>query len=155
MVELAPKEGALLLALEHRYYGDSNPFPDFSTEHLKWLNTEQALGDIAAFHEFVRQLLHLSADSRWVAFGGSYPGILAGLARLRYPHLIYAAVASSAPLDATVDLPGYNDVVGQSVADPVVGGSPACLAALARGRTRRHWCAAGDPSGPGVAGAAV
>ncbi len=45
MVELAPKFGALMLALEHRYYGPSNPFPrDYSTENLKWLNSEQALG---------------------------------------------------------------------------------------------------------------
>lgn len=38
MVEIAYKYNALLVALEHRYYGPSNPFDDFSTEHLKvWI----------------------------------------------------------------------------------------------------------------------
>ena len=46
---LGQKVNAKLLVLEHRYYGDSQPFDDWSYEHLKWLNTEQALADIAAF----------------------------------------------------------------------------------------------------------
>lgn len=47
--------GALLLALEHRYYGSSNPFgTDVSTDNLAWLNSEQAIGDIANFHRYIR-----------------------------------------------------------------------------------------------------
>jgi hypothetical protein len=37
------------VALEHRYY----PFDDLATENLQWLNTEQALGDIASFHKLI------------------------------------------------------------------------------------------------------
>ena len=40
---------ALLMSLEHRYYGDSQPFEDWSTPNLKFLTSEQALADIAQF----------------------------------------------------------------------------------------------------------
>jgi hypothetical protein len=40
---------------------------------------------------------NLTANNKWVSFGGSYPGMQAGWLRLKYPNLIHAAVASSAP----------------------------------------------------------
>jgi serine protease 16 len=133
MVELAPKYGAMMFALEHRYYGPSNPFDDYSTEHMQYLNTEQALGDIASFHQFATKKFRLPENARWVTWGGSYPGMLAALARLRYPHLVYAAVSSSSPLQAAVDMPGYNNVVAASMAATSVGGSQACLDAIVEG----------------------
>jgi len=156
MVELAPKYGALMVALvrilhlifnmttsfhnqistskEHRYYGPSNPFgKNFSTSNLQWLNTEQALGDIASFHSFISSTYSLTSDNRWITWGGSYPGMLAALARLRYPQLIHASVSSSSPLEAVVDFPGYNNVVAQSMAAEDVGGSEKCLSAVKEG----------------------
>ena len=41
----------------------------------------------------------------------------------QYPHLVYGAVASSAPVHATVNFEGYNSVVAASIRDPVVNGS--------------------------------
>ena len=35
--------------LEHRFYGDSQPLADWSTESLKYLNSTQALADINDF----------------------------------------------------------------------------------------------------------
>ena len=133
MVELAPKVGALMVALEHRYYGFSNPFDDFSTEHLKWLNSEQAVGDIATFHSLISTQYKLTTTNKWITYGGSYPGMLAAIARLRYPHLIYAAVSSSAPLVATVDMVGYNNVVSDSISNPIVGGSEKCYESVKEG----------------------
>jgi hypothetical protein len=69
MVEIAPKHGALLVALEHRYYGPSNPFgKDFSTSNLQWLSTEQALGDIATFHALLSSKYALTATHKWITW---------------------------------------------------------------------------------------
>ncbi len=70
----------------------------------------------------------LPKDTKWIVFGGSYAGTLAAWARLKYPHLIYAAVAASAPMFAVADLPGnylfvhkYN-TGGRTVESSVLGG---------------------------------
>jgi len=130
MVDMARKAGALVLALEHRFYGKSMPRPDFSNASLALLSSEQALGDLASFHEHATRLYSLSGNNKWVTFGGSYPGMLAGWARLKVPHLIHAAVASSAPVSAEADMAGYNNVVAASLANPHVGGSKACRDAV-------------------------
>lgn len=134
MVEIAGKYGALLLALEHRYYGPSNPFgKDFSTANMQWLTTEQALQDVAHFHEHISAQYGLTKRNKWITFGGSYPGMVAALSRLRFPHLIFASVSSSAPLEASVEMPGYNAVVAHSMSARIVGGSDLCLRAIKEG----------------------
>lgn len=130
MVQLGKSVGALLVALEHRYYGVSIPTEDFSTENLKWLNTEQALADIASFHMFITEQYSLSATNKWVTWGGSYPGMLSALARYKYPHLIHAAISSSAPLQASVEMVEYNAIVAESIANTLVGGSKECLSVI-------------------------
>lgn len=121
---------ALILALEHRYYGASQPLPDLSTSNLRFLSSRQALQDIALFHEHATALMELPASTKWVAFGGSYPGMLAAWSRSKFPHLFHAAVSSSAPVEAILNMRGYNDVTAASLADSLVGGSKACLAAV-------------------------
>ena len=66
---------ALLMSLEHRYYGDSQPFDDWSVENLKYLTSMQALADVAHFIESQNEVLKRKAD--WIVIGGSYPGALA------------------------------------------------------------------------------
>jgi hypothetical protein len=135
MIELAQQieGGALLFALEHRYYGPSMPTEDYSTENMQYLNTEQALEDLAEFHSQMTKMYRLSSNNKWVTWGGSYPGMMAALARLRYPHLIHASVSSSSPLKAAVDMPGYNNVVANSMTLTSVGGSEQCLNVIKSG----------------------
>lgn len=40
---------AMLITLEHRYYGISQPFVNWSTPNLRYLNSRQALADTAYF----------------------------------------------------------------------------------------------------------
>jgi hypothetical protein len=48
---LAQNTHGLIIALEHRYYGDSLPFraASFEIDNMKYLNSKQALKDIAYF----------------------------------------------------------------------------------------------------------
>lgn len=68
MYEWAKKLGAMMFVLEHRYYGYSQPADTWKTPDLKYLTTEQALADLAAF---VTSFKHLR-NRPWIAFGGSY-----------------------------------------------------------------------------------
>lgn len=72
-VGLAAPHGALLLALEHRFYGQSLPTPDFSTASLRLLSHDKALADLRTFRAHATQRFSLPPDTRWLAFGGSYP----------------------------------------------------------------------------------
>ena len=50
--ELAREFGALVVALEHRYYGKSQPFDEITTDNLAFLSSGQALLDAVAFQRF-------------------------------------------------------------------------------------------------------
>ncbi|KAI9915516.1 hypothetical protein PsorP6_007282 [Peronosclerospora sorghi] len=111
---LAEQHRALLLAVEHRFYGKSYPTNDMSLPNLRYLSSEQALADLAHFHSFVTDKYHLTAE-KWVAFGGSYPGNLAAWVKLKYPALFAGTVASSAPLEVKLDFYEYMEVVGDGL----------------------------------------
>jgi len=138
-VEWLAEKKALMFALEHRYYGCHNmsacPVKDLEPKGaLKYLSSRQAIEDVG---NFVRQMNKQYAlkENKWVTFGGSYPGMLAGWSRLHHPELIHAAVASSAPVHAKLNMFEYYDTVARAytVSDNNVGGSPECRDAIREG----------------------
>ncbi|XP_003968816.2 thymus-specific serine protease [Takifugu rubripes] len=129
-VDMAREHGALLLALEHRFYGDSINPDGLKTENLENLSSKQALADLVAFHQHISQSFNLSQRNTWISFGGSYSGSLSAWFRGQFPHLVFGAVASSAPVKATLDFSAYSDTVGLSLANEAVGGSAKCLDAV-------------------------
>ncbi|KAH8397566.1 hypothetical protein KR222_010250 [Zaprionus bogoriensis] len=128
-IHYAEHFGALCIQLEHRYYGQSHPTPDLSTNNLAYLSSEQALADLSSFVEAMRVKYALADTQKWIAFGGSYPGSLAAWAREKYPQLIHGAISSSGPLLAQVDFKEYFEVVKASLASY----KPACVEAVGRG----------------------
>lgn len=114
-ITYAESYGALCFQLEHRYYGKSHPTEDLSTENLKYLSSEQALADLAYFIEGMNKKYNLTSSNKWITFGGSYPGSLSAWVRMKYPHLVHAAVSTSGPLLAEADFSGYNEVVRASL----------------------------------------
>eukprot|EP01101_Sappina_pedata_P013183 TRINITY_DN9464_c0_g1_i2.p1 TRINITY_DN9464_c0_g1~~TRINITY_DN9464_c0_g1_i2.p1 ORF type:complete len:484 (-),score=146.34 TRINITY_DN9464_c0_g1_i2:76-1527(-) len=113
MSTYAQKYGALQFGLEHRFYGESAPLPDLSTDNLKYLSSQQALADAALFIQSMKEKYNPSSPV--IIFGGSYPGNLAAWFRLKYPHIVIGSVASSAPVQATLDFFQYLDVVDLSL----------------------------------------
>uniref|UniRef100_A0AC35TIB8 Serine protease K12H4.7 n=1 Tax=Rhabditophanes sp. KR3021 TaxID=114890 RepID=A0AC35TIB8_9BILA len=104
--QLAQYHNALILHLEHRYYGQSIPTADLSTSNLKYLTSRQALADAAEFIKAFNKntdIATLPAETKWVTFGSSYGASLSAWMRQMYPELVYASVASSPPLTAIVD----------------------------------------------------
>ncbi|XP_047589885.1 thymus-specific serine protease [Lutra lutra] len=126
---LAPAWGALVIGLEHRFYGLSVPAGGLDVAQLGFLSSRHALADVASARLALARLFNMSASSPWICFGGSYAGSLAAWARLKFPHLIFASVASSAPVRAVLDFSEYNEVVSRSLMSTAVGGSPECRAA--------------------------
>ncbi|KAK3907643.1 Putative serine protease K12H4.7 [Frankliniella fusca] len=115
MYQLAKMFKARMYVLEHRFFGQSQPTKDISTANLKYLSPDQALADLAYFIEHLIEWGEMQRGQKLAVFGGSYPGNLAAWARLKYPHLVHAAVASSAPVRAEVDFKEYFEVVTQSI----------------------------------------
>lgn len=112
----AERFGALMILAEHRFYGKSQPFDDLSTEHLKFLSSEQALADLVSLKAQASEYFNIPADTKWITFGGSYSGALSSWARLKYPDSFHAAVANSGPVLAELDFVQYNEVVAASLA---------------------------------------
>ncbi|XP_063115757.1 thymus-specific serine protease [Cavia porcellus] len=136
---LAPALGALVISLEHRFYGLSVPAGGLGLAQLRYLSSRHALADAASARLALSRLLNVSSASAWVCFGGSYAGALASWARLKLPHLFAAAVASSAPVRAVLDFAEYNAVVSRGLASAAVGGSPECRAAVSSAFAQVEW----------------
>jgi pimeloyl-ACP methyl ester carboxylesterase len=103
IVLLAQKLRGIVVEPEHRFYGSSQPLQPYSTQSLQLLTSAQALADAAALLTSLRQQLKcsgLNGEPRCpaVAIGGSYPGFLAAMMRIRYPNVVDMAYAASAPL---------------------------------------------------------
>uniref|UniRef100_W5L684 Serine protease 16 n=1 Tax=Astyanax mexicanus TaxID=7994 RepID=W5L684_ASTMX len=129
-VTMAKQQGALLVALEHRFYGRSIIPGGLEPQNLQYLSSQQALADLAAFHQHISQKYNLTYRNIWISFGGSYAGALSAWFRGKFPHLVYGAVASSAPVQAKLDFSSYTTVVGRSLMDESVGGSEKCVKAV-------------------------
>ena len=97
---LAPSMGALVIEPEHRFYGESTP----DASRLELLTPQQALADTARLVRATQASRNcsLSRQSRSYcpvfSIGGSYPGFLSAMLRLRYPAVFDGAYAASAPM---------------------------------------------------------
>mmetsp|Transcript_3352 Transcript_3352/g.12741 ORF Transcript_3352/g.12741 Transcript_3352/m.12741 type:complete len:459 (-) Transcript_3352:581-1957(-) len=105
----AEKLGAGIVALEHRFYGESIPFKSLSTENMKQhLNVREVLADLAWFRQNF-QAIHLTGEPhKWILAGCSYGGALSAWARLKYPQLFDAALASSGVVDAILKFGAFD-----------------------------------------------
>ncbi|GMY15913.1 lysosomal Pro-X carboxypeptidase-like [Fagus crenata] len=109
---------ALIVYIEHRYYGQSVPFGSReealgNSSTLGYFNSAQAIADYAEIILHVKKKLR-AKHSPVIVIGGSYGGMLASWFRLKYPHVALGALASSAPIlyfDDITPQNGYFSIV--------------------------------------------
>jgi hypothetical protein len=111
--DLAKTHGALLLALEHRFNGESYPVRSLETKNLKSLTVENALGDVARFlRDYVYDDKPLNSV---ILFGSEYGGTIAAWLRVRHPSLTVAAISASAIVGLRPQFREYMDSLTQAV----------------------------------------
>lgn len=95
-------------------------------DEWKYLTTDQALEDFAVFAKGFTlppgsQITLRSADALkpqntpWIVVGASYPGIRATLLRVRNPEVVFASWASSAPIQAQIDMASYYEAAERAL----------------------------------------
>ncbi|GJJ09250.1 hypothetical protein Clacol_003472 [Clathrus columnatus] len=122
--KLANATGGLALVLEHRYYGQSIPVANFSTDSLRWLTNDQAFADSANFLQHVNLTTSTGIQGDFTApkrpyiyYGGSYAGARSAIMKVKYPELVFGAISSSGVSFATIPLWQYGDVVRNATPD--------------------------------------
>ncbi|KAJ8495194.1 hypothetical protein ONZ45_g12967 [Pleurotus djamor] len=112
---LARSTGGVGVVLEHRYYGESIPVPDFSTDNLRFLSNEQAAADSANFMAHVKfdgiDEDLTAPNTPWIYYGGSYAGARAAHMKILYPDLVFGAIASSGVTHAALSNWQYMDII--------------------------------------------
>jgi hypothetical protein len=108
IAQLAQETQGIAVVLEHRYYGESIPTPDLSTENLRFLSTDQSLADLAYFAQNIvfpgLEDHNLTAPNvPYIAYGGSYAGALVAFLRVLYPDVYFGAISSSGVTEAIYD----------------------------------------------------
>eukprot|EP00768_Dysnectes_brevis_P003431 gnl/Dysnectes_brevis/2453_a2924_943.p1 GENE.gnl/Dysnectes_brevis/2453_a2924_943~~gnl/Dysnectes_brevis/2453_a2924_943.p1 ORF type:complete len:461 (+),score=208.59 gnl/Dysnectes_brevis/2453_a2924_943:182-1384(+) len=118
-LELVEEHNGFLISLEHRYFGQSQPFADWGTDNLGYLTVEQALEDLAQFIPYMLQQVvqdyNLPYEPKVFTIGASYPGMMSAYFRLKYPHLTVGSIASSAVVQPEADMPEYDTHTSQVI----------------------------------------
>ena len=116
-IELAKENGALVVILEHRFYGLSQPFgkDNLTVSKLHYLNVDQALSDLAYFINWIKQSGNFTSknDTKFITIGGSYAGALSAWFREKYPYLTVGALASSAVINSIIDYDSFDERVNK------------------------------------------
>ncbi len=115
IIEMARRFQGYIVALEHRYYGQSHPFKDLKTKNLVFLNIDQAIKDLYYFQKYLQEEKNLLG--KYIMVGGSYPGNLAAIYRTYYPNMTVGALASSAPVLAKENFKEYDGHLANVVSE--------------------------------------
>lgn len=107
--------GGLGVIIENRYYGQSVPFENLTTDNLAYLTNEQTIADFAYFAQhatFPGVNVSLTAPATpWIMYGGSLAGAQTSFTVKTYPDLIYGGIAASGVIRAAVEYPEWYDPI--------------------------------------------
>jgi len=111
--QLAKEYKALYFIVEHRYYGKSQLFNDWTVKNMNLLTVQLALADLAYFiQEKQKEILlnHYYGPPRRkvITIGGSYPGAMVAWFRYKYPHITDGSWASSGVVNVMYQFPEFD-----------------------------------------------
>lgn len=99
--EWAAEIGALIISIEHRFFGLSNPSnASDPIERYKSLTLENVMSDAVNFINTTKHTVAGAKDSKVVVMGGSYAGSLTVFLKLNHPEVFYGAIAWAAQLQS-------------------------------------------------------
>ncbi|KAK7885404.1 hypothetical protein LTR67_010582 [Exophiala xenobiotica] len=103
--------------LENRYYGESWPFENSSTDNLRYLTTEQTIADNAYFAQHATFANVSGGDNLtapgtpWILYGGSLAGAQTAFSLVQYSDLLWGGIAASGVVHAVLGYPEwYNPI---------------------------------------------
>ena len=104
--------GAMVVAIEHRFFGQSWPRDlfldndkDQTVSALSSLTLENVLLDSVELVKHIKSTVPEVQDSQVIAFGGSYGATLVALLRMHFPDVFFAAFPSSGVFGGLVSDP--------------------------------------------------
>ncbi|RXW23935.1 hypothetical protein EST38_g1914 [Candolleomyces aberdarensis] len=169
---IAQATNGAVVVLEHRFYGESYPFPDLSVDGLKFHTISQALQDFVYFARNVK-LAMPGGDgegirphrSPWIFVGGSYAGALAAFIVEQHPGVFWAAYSSAGVVQPKIDFWQYWTPVEQHMPANCTADTKAVVSLIdeaidSGNQTRRldivyrcselGWYQTGPPNGGGI-----
>ncbi|KIW82846.1 hypothetical protein Z517_02089 [Fonsecaea pedrosoi CBS 271.37] len=121
--------GGLGVILENRYYGQSYPFPNSTTDNLRFLTTEQTIADNAYFAQHatfpnVTGGNNLTAPGHpWILYGGSLAGAQTAFSLVQYQGLLWGGIAASGVVHAVLGYPEWYNPIQEN-------GPPDCISRI-------------------------
>ena len=108
MADLAKNLSSCTLAIEHRFYGESLPFPLTDKYWFtKLLTVDQAMRDVAALMDYFETQV-MNTNITWYLVGGSYSGGMTVWMNQKYPGKFVASWAASGVVRSTFAFTEYD-----------------------------------------------
>ncbi|KIM91231.1 hypothetical protein PILCRDRAFT_59170 [Piloderma croceum F 1598] len=116
--QIAQQQKGATIVLEHRFYGQSNPYNNLSVQSLQVHTIQQAIEDLVYFAENVKLAMpggdNVTPDvAPWILIGGSYAGALTAWTMTNKPGVFWAGYSSSGVVEALVDFWAYYEPIRQ------------------------------------------
>ena len=117
---MAQEIGGLAIVIEHRYWGDSSPYSELTTETLQYLTLDNAMKDLNYFAQNVKFPFDPEGESSpgkapWVLTGCSYSGALTAWIHHLNPGTFWVYHCSSAVVEVSDALWQYWNIVEEAM----------------------------------------
>ncbi|KAG2743239.1 hypothetical protein P692DRAFT_20838872 [Suillus brevipes Sb2] len=102
---------SLMIIIEHRFFGFSNPYDNLKSQSLALLTIQQAIDDLVYFATTADLPMCGGAvkpgQAPWILIGGSCSGVLTSYTMVNKPGIFWAGYGSSATVQTITDYYDY------------------------------------------------